>query len=197
MTNMFDNISSDYCPFCADKKTKTIIHDLLMQGISYDSIAKYFYDRFGAIFSVADIKYHKENHFNIKEERAFSHLDRQRETQDLLEKYWTGQQKSIELIDTLNLGLEQMIKRLEDLLTARKGEAVDKRIIGYMKEIRMTTESIAKMKGEFSDNITINSHIVRDETNKIVQIISEILEEVSPDKKDQFLLRLAEKLSEE
>jgi hypothetical protein len=191
------DLSEDTCPICQDKKYKAIIDALLLKNISPEAIVKYLLESQGTRFSVSDIKIHKDNHFKVREQNAFRFVEKQEEMKAIFERYKSGQQKSIVLIDTLNMTMEQMIARTEEIFSdPNRNASQDKNILGYMKEIRMTTDSLAKLKGELSGDSNINVNVIRNEAEPIIEAIKEVVDELSPQLRDKFLLRLSEKLKE-
>lgn len=191
------DLSEDSCPICQDKKFKAIVDGLLFKNITPESIVKYIMENYGTRFAIADVKIHKDNHFKIKEQSAFRFVEKQEEMKAVFERYKNGQQKTINLIETLNMMLEQMINRIEEILSDPHRSAVlDKNITAYAKEIRQISETLAKLQGTLNSDPTVNVNVIRNEAEPIIDAITAVIEELTPDLRDKFLLRLNEKLSE-
>jgi hypothetical protein len=77
-----------------------------------------------------------------------------------------------------------------------KGLVNDKTILGYMEQIRKTSESLAKLKGELTEGGNFSVHIIKNETDKLREVLASVLDELAPELKEQFYLRLAEKLED-
>lgn len=184
------------CPICANTKYKVIVNELLIHNIAYENIKEHLYLKKGVSLAINDIKYHKENHFRVREEKAFQVASKQEEMLDIFERFRVGQTKSLNLINILNANMEQMIAQLEYLQSNNKSMAADKDILSYMKEMRQTAVALAQLKGELTENISINSHLIRNETQEIATVFSSVLEELAPDLKDAFMLKFLEKMEE-
>lgn len=184
------------CPICLNSRYKVIVNELLIHNIALENIKEHLYLKKGVSIAINDIKFHKENHFRIREEKAFQVVSKQDEMLDIFERFRAGQTRSINLINILNSNMEQMITQLEYLQSNNKSMAADKDILSYMKEMRMTAESLARLKGELTENISINSHLIRNETQEIANIFFSVLEEMAPDLKDNFMLKFLEKMEE-
>ena len=189
-------IEEQYCPICKTAKYKDLVDELLIYGVSYDGIFKYLLDKHGIRIAVTDIKQHKENHFKLREKKAFRAIEKQQELMEAFEKFKEGQQKSINTINSLNFTLDLCLNRLEPLVVENKGQIHDKTILGYIEQVRKTSESLAKLKGELTEGGNFNVHIIKNETDKLREVLVSILDELAPELKEQFYLRLAEKLEE-
>ena len=189
-------IEEQNCPICKTAKYKDVIDELLLYGVSYDGIFKYMLEKQGARIAVTDIKQHKENHFKLREQKAFKAVEKQQEMMASFEEFKVGQQRSINLINALNFTLDRCLTRLEPLMVDNKGLVNDKTILGYMEQVRKTSESLAKLKGELTEGGSFSVHIIKNETDKLREIVVSVLDELAPELKEQFYLKLAEKLEE-